>query len=208
MPDRKAERCVSTHEGVQELAVARAVTQNISIHARNGHEPLVATFAGDRPEIDFIKDINPIGGDESTGVVTRFTIRAQPSPPGYPVCLRLLAESDVVKVLLNSYYQDGDQEYEAVQAPADLERHIAVFEGQAGQPGSAEGLTEADLWDIGDDIGRHAGGAASAAALEPLWDRLAALAPRLALDKRAALLSVAWSGWLVWTAAKAALALF
>ena len=44
---------------------------------------LAARF-GDRT-LDFLKDINPPGGQEATGLVTRFTMHPQPSPPGAPV---------------------------------------------------------------------------------------------------------------------------
>ena len=163
----------------------------ISILARPDGGKLIARFAGDRPEVDFIRDINPIGGDESTGVVTRFTIRPQPAPAGFPVCLRLLTQTDIVKILVNSFFQDGDQEYETPPDPGTVERHLADSEaGQAAQP--VDGLSEADVWDIQDYLQRIAGGAATAASLEPFWPRIAALAPRLRIADRARLLSLLW----------------
>lgn len=163
----------------------------ISILARKDEGPLVATFAGDRPEIDFIRDINPIGGDESTGVITRFTIKPHQAPPRYPVCLRLLSQSDIVKILVNSYFQDGDQEYETAPQPAALEQHLKALEDRK-LAAAADTLTEDDVWDIQDYLQRHSAGAATASAIEPFWSRIAALAPLLGIDDRAALLSVLW----------------
>ena len=171
----------------------------ISILARRGVAPLIATFAGERPEIDFIRDINPVGGDESTGVVTRFTVRPQTAPTGYPVCLRLLTQADVLKILVNSFFQDGDQEYETAPEPAAIERHLASFEIRK-EADPVDALTEADVWDLQDYVGRHAGGAATGAAIEPFWARITALAPRLRIAERAELLSVLWGGHATYTA--------
>ena len=163
----------------------------ISILARKEHGPLIAAFAGDRPEVDFIRDINPIGGDESTGVVTRFTMSPQPAPTNYPVSLRLLTQPDIVKILINSYFQDGDQEYETAPDPVAFEQQLAALETRK-TPGAVDALSETDMWDIQDYMQRHSGGAATTAVLEPFWDRLAVLAPRLRIEDRAALLAVLW----------------
>ena len=57
----------------------------ISVLARpEGEEALIAKFDGAVPEIDFIKSINPLGGEEATGLVTRFTLRKKPTPAGSP----------------------------------------------------------------------------------------------------------------------------
>lgn len=73
----------------------------VSVLAREAQKPLMARFAGIASPIDFIKDINPGGERESTGVVTRFSIHQRPSPDGFPVCLRLLTETDIVKIIGN-----------------------------------------------------------------------------------------------------------
>ena len=62
----------------------------VSVLARPGEKPLIADFDGQG--IDFIAEINPEGGKESTGLVTRFSLTRQAHPPGFPVCLRLLSE--------------------------------------------------------------------------------------------------------------------
>ncbi len=58
---------------------------------------------------DFIKEINPQGsGKESTGLVTRFTTSRfhDIENSDYPVRLELLSEGDLVKVFVNSYFND------------------------------------------------------------------------------------------------------
>ena len=77
----------------------------ISALARKGQSRLIARFGEEK--VDFIACINPEGGIESTGLVTRFTIQAPALlPPGHPVSLGLLSEIDVVKVLVNSFAED------------------------------------------------------------------------------------------------------
>ena len=59
----------------------------------------------------FIDDINPSGGNtskkESTGVITRFTVRPDDSPAAHDkVKVRLLTVADIVSLLADSYYKD------------------------------------------------------------------------------------------------------
>ena len=102
----------------------------VSVLARHGEEPLGARFDGLAEPLDFIHDINPGGDRESTGIVTRFSIRGIKSPPGYPVNLRLLSETDVIKIIGNCYFNDGDQKTVA----ACLARgHRGCIQGCAGE---------------------------------------------------------------------------
>nr|WP_259657279.1 putative virulence factor [Gluconacetobacter dulcium] len=61
---------------------------------------------GDRT-LDFLKDINPPGGDESSGLVSRFTL-VPPRPPAGapPVPVRLLSVSDIVRIVGNAFLSD------------------------------------------------------------------------------------------------------
>ncbi|SPT70027.1 virulence factor SrfC family protein [Anaerobiospirillum thomasii] len=57
----------------------------------------------------FLHNINPPGGGaESSAFVTRFTSKAYAAPKGYPVLFRLFNEAEIVKVLINSFFQDYD----------------------------------------------------------------------------------------------------
>ncbi len=171
----------------------------ISILARRGTEPLVASFAGDQPEVDFLRDINPVGGEESTGVVTRFTVHGVPAPAGFPVALRLLTQTDVIKILVNSFFRDGDQEDEEAPEPATVETLLVGLEARR-EAAPVDALTEAEVWDLADYVRQNAGGAAAAGAVEPFWPRIAALAPRLHVAERAELLSVLWGRHATYTA--------
>src|SRR5205814_10000947 len=79
----------------------------VSVLARKNSN-LKAIFDDPPGRVDFIAEINPKGGKEATGLVTRFTIHPIKTPPGFPVALRLLNQTDLVKVIVNSYANDGD----------------------------------------------------------------------------------------------------
>ncbi len=76
----------------------------VSILARKSNERLIAQMGS--KEVDFIRDVNPEGGKESTGLVTRFTIDRLNTPEGFPVQARLLSEFDLIKLFVNSYAND------------------------------------------------------------------------------------------------------
>ncbi len=62
-----------------------------SLATRPGH-PLVAAY-GDR-RLNFLQDINPQGGKESTGLVSRFTASSVSAPAQSPVPVRLMSQTD------------------------------------------------------------------------------------------------------------------
>ena len=57
--------------------------------------------------LDFLRDMNPVGGGESTGLVSRFTLRPPKPPEGAPpVPVRLLSRTDVICIVANTYLSD------------------------------------------------------------------------------------------------------
>lgn len=94
----------------------------ISALARGAGNQLNAVF-GDK-QYDFVSEINPEGGKESTGLVTRFTLTPdKEAPAAYPVRLAMLSETDLVKIIANTYYADCEHK-EATQSDiaASLEK--------------------------------------------------------------------------------------
>ena len=81
----------------------------ISALAAGSNGSLEALY-GER-RVDFIKEVNPVGGGkEATGTVTRFTRQAPTAPAGYPVPLRLFSEIDLAKILANARFNDFNHE--------------------------------------------------------------------------------------------------
>lgn len=164
----------------------------ISALARRGTDPLMARFAGIADGIDFVREINPEGGQESTGLVTRFTIQDAPTPEGYPVALRLLSQTDIIKIIGNTYLSDLDLSEEEIPTPQKLRAMIEELAPSA-QAQPVDNLTEDDVYDLQEYFEKHFKGEAIVKALGgTFWSAAADLAPRLPIGPRAALFSVIW----------------
>lgn len=164
--------------------------------------PAMAVFGSgiEQEKLDFLTQVNPQGGKETTGLVTRFSLTPLATPPGFPVVLRLLREVDLVKILINSFlfdlsghFQDGEP-----LTPAWVHRLVGELRPRAltmPQPGlSAEdvlelreylteslathpyiqspGLVDA-YWPAMETLLPLLDGPARLQALSPLWGRLA-----------------------------------
>lgn len=165
----------------------------ISALARRGEAPLIATFDGVPEGLDFVRQINPEGGAESTGLVTRFSIRSQPTHSGYPVAVRLLSQADVVKVIGNTFFSDCDLSEEPLPDEARLQ---ALFdEARAAELDRPQpGLGADEIWDIQEYFERQFRGQPIVQELTArnYWSRLAELAPRVPVEVRAKLFGVVW----------------
>lgn len=163
----------------------------ISALARKGMAHLMADFDGKL--IDFVKEINPEGGKEATGLVTRFTLRRTRTPAGMPVALRLLSQTDIVKILGNTYYSDCDQGEEVHPDVAAIAKRFEELAPRAA-PQPVDGLSEADIYDLQEYFERYFKAEAGIRALgQNFWPRAAELAPRLAIADRARLFSLIWN---------------
>lgn len=165
----------------------------VSVLARDKDTPLMARFGDLGRNVDFIREINPGGDRESTGLVTRFSVRQEPSPAGSPVVLRMLSETDIAKILGNSFFLDGEPKK---RAPLKPETVLSVLEAARSRAGaqSARGLNEEDLWDLQDYFEKQFSGLSYIETLSAYWQTASELAPRLSVRDRADLLSVLWGG--------------
>ena len=164
----------------------------ISALARRGTEPAMVAFEGVTPGLDFVRQINPEGGRESTGLVTRFSMRSIPAPPGYPVAVRLLSQSDLVKILGNTYLLDCELDDEKIPEESDLSALVAKVRTLTA---STPGLREEDIWDIREYFEQRQFKS------EPIirqlsaigyWETLQQLAPTLSTEGRSLLFSMLW----------------
>ncbi|MGO7179031.1 virulence factor SrfC family protein [Rhizobium ruizarguesonis] len=164
----------------------------VSVLARSKDTPLMARFGDLGRDVDFIREINPGGDRESTGLVTRFSIRQEPSPAGSPVVLRMLSAADVAKVLGNSFFFDGDQKK---RPPLKPETVLAVLDAARKRIGAKNvGVTDEDMWDLQDYFEKQFSGLAYIETLSAYWEEAAELAPMLSVRDQAALFSVLWGG--------------
>jgi len=160
----------------------------VSVLAKPQEGRLVAAV-GDG--MDFIEEINPEGDKEATGLVTRFTMRPQACPPGYPVVLKILSEADIVRILANSFFRDGDNS-EPAPKKQDLAQRLTEARGRMG---TGSGLSEADIWDIQSYFETHFRGIGYAQELASFWEDAAEIVPQLDVPAKRALLSVLWGDY-------------
>ena len=165
----------------------------VSALARRPLGQLTADFAGVHK--DFLTEINPPGDRESTGLVTRFTAHKTAVEADYPVELRLLSETDVVKILANSFYSDFDPNNMTFKLPDEAAIREALTAAQASAGGAhAAHLDEITLYDLGEYFQRNFSARIESLSRVGYWDGVIATAGRLPLDKRAKLYSMLWGG--------------
>ena len=159
--------------------------------ARPAQGRLVGDFAGPDGQLDYISQVNPEGEGESTGLVTRFTMRKEPTPEGFPIRLSLLSEADIIRTIVNSFFNDGD-ESEVPPDAQELSAHLDSYKARAG--GAQPGLDAEEVHEIGEYIENVFRKSAYAAALKPFWDEAAEIAPALTLAERVGFFSILWGG--------------
>lgn len=164
----------------------------ISTLAAGANGKLETEFGGQR--LDFIEHINPVGGGkEATGLVTRFSRRAQPGPDAdFPIELKLFSEVEIAKILANTWFKDFDQEqlhYEIDEAR--IQAILKPFEGREPGPEAVPGLNADDVVSLWDYLQENF--KASVRKLQHLyWPRVIKLAPRLSIAQRGELFSLLW----------------
>lgn len=163
----------------------------VSVLARPGSGPLMADFDGPGGQLDYIREINPEGEGESTGLVTRFTMEKRPTPPGFPIRLTLLSEADIIRTIVNAFFMDGDRS-EPVPEPSEIAAHLDAYKALAGT--ARPGLDYDDVHEIGEYVESVFGREAYAAALRPFWEEAALIAPGLSAPDRAGFFAILWGG--------------
>jgi len=166
----------------------------VSALARRPGGSLICDFSGDQK--DFLREINPPGDRESTGLVTRFTTSRPGGDPAFPVELRLLSETDLVKVLANAYLSDFDANNLKITPPneAALRAVIAAAEQEVAAAATAAHLDEIVLFDVGEYFERYFSARIDTLRQTGYWDALIRLAGRLPLAGRARLYAPLWGG--------------
>jgi len=164
----------------------------ISALARKGTEPVRVLLGTEA--VDFVAEINPEGGKEATGLVTRFTMRPTPGLPGRPVTVRLLTQTDVVKILGNSFLEDFNRDAVVPLSQAEVASLIETLGRRAG-PSPSTVVDEDAVFDLQEYFERYFRGHPVILSLGAgFWREAAALAPRLSIADRAQLFGVLWNG--------------
>ena len=159
-------------------------------------QPLIATYGAQK--LNFLADLNPQGGKESTGLVSRFTLRATPAPADAPVPVRLLSQTDVVKILANAYLEDFKVRDLRPPTPEEITALFTRLAASATTPQA--GMTIDDIEELREYFALHFGGHALIAALGPsYWAQAADIIPRLPPALRAEAVAPLWAGTVAFT---------
>ena len=162
----------------------------VSILASRDGRPLQARFAD--KSYDFLREINPPGNRESTGLVTRFGLGLSDVSAEFPVRVRLLTQTDIVKILGNSFLLDFDHQKAEFQGPdgASIRKRLAELRAKA-QPTPVGDLDADDVLDLIEYFDTFFAGV-TAELRTDYWREAIDLAPRLSGHDRARLWSVLW----------------
>lgn len=153
-------------------------------------QPVTVQFGATR--LNFLRDVNPQNENESTGIVSRFTLARPAVAEDAPVVLRIFSQTDVVKILANTYLEDFTFDAAGVLAPDQQEAHLLALEAGAG-PAPCDALDADAVEDLQDYFRAHFRDRQVIAALsQGFWDRLAQLAPRLPAERRAEAFAPLW----------------
>src|SRR5260221_409925 len=161
----------------------------VSILASRDGRPLQARFAD--KTYDFLREINPPGNRESTGLVTRFGLGLSDVAPDFPVRVRLLTQTDIVKILGNSFLLDFDHQKAAFERPdgGAIRKRLAELRTQV-MPTAPGDLDADDVLDLIEYFDTFFAGV-TAELRTDYWREAIDLAPRLSGRDRANLEDVA-----------------
>ena len=157
----------------------------ISALARDKQGNLLASFGSQKH--DFIQEINPEGGKESTGLVTRFTLTKPTNLPAtHPVQVNLLTETDLVKILANTYFADCEHKEDNV---SDID---ATLGNLATRPKVQSKIDLDALEDLREYLRDFRSKARVMILESQFWDKAISLGPNLDLEGRIALYGLIW----------------
>lgn len=162
----------------------------VSILASRDGRPLQARFAD--KTYDFLREINPPGNRESTGLVTRFGLNVSDGERDFPVRVRLLTQTDIVKILGNSFLLDFDHQKAAFERPDGeaIRKRLAELRSRA-LPTPPGDLDSDDVLDLIEYFDTFFAGVTAELRID-YWREAIELAPRLSGRDRARLWSVLW----------------
>jgi len=163
----------------------------VSVLAKPGNGSLIADFPGDNNSLNYIKEINPAGDTESTGIVTRFSSKKYKAQSDFPVFLKLLLEKDLICILMNSFFLDCDQAQIAELSREEIQARISKIK-DTSRPKENEHLDIKDFWEIEDYLREKFWNFSNARTLANFCEQIGALAITLDLEERVKLYSLFW----------------
>lgn len=157
------------------------------------------TFYVKNPETDsyinFLQEINPEGqGREATGVVTRFTVQNDYDSNKPPFKVVLLSQTDVVKIISNSYFSDFQGLSFNVDRDAILEKIANYKLTIKSRKSTNNAYDEDEVYEIKEYLESRFSDKAIISDLRHMqyWDEIIAILPYLNLNERCDVLEPLW----------------
>ena len=139
-------------------------------------------------ELDFLQDINPPGGRESTALVSRFTTDATHADNAFPIKANTLSETDIICILANSYFCDNSHaEYPEV---GDIERVINGYEFDGNK---FDIFKDSDAYRLEHYLVKKVLPTDISERFTSLWDKAVAIKQLQSIHERANLYSLLWN---------------
>lgn len=151
-------------------------------------------FEGIREQVGLIKYLCPEGTRTGRTAVLRLTARPRPASQNFPVVVRLLSMSDLVKIL-GAMFLAGAEPRALEPSTIRIDQAIAEARARiAAEP--VAGLGEEEIWDIRHYFTTRFGDQPLVRALltSGYWESLTEIAGRLPNAARARALAVLWGG--------------
>lgn len=167
----------------------------VSRLASSSPDPLKIRFADLAEPLDFVEQINPPGGQESTAIATRFSVRQEPTPAGFPVVVRLFSTADLIQIVGDIYYTGFDIKDEPEFSAEGIDAILAKVAAEHMQT-SRPIVTKEDFWTIRDFFDKKHREKANVRSLlgHGYWDRAEPLVESVDAGGLALLFSPVWAG--------------
>lgn len=190
-----------------EAAVARPMALGVFGASQAGKSYLVSRLASSSPDplkirfadlaepLDFVEQLNPPGGQESTAIATRFSVRREATPPGFPVIVRLFSIADLIQIVGDIYYTGFDIKDEP-EFPAEGIDAILAQVGANNARANRPVVTREDFWTIRDFFDKKHREKANVRSLlgHGYWDRVEPIVENVDAAGLALLFSPIWAG--------------
>lgn len=136
----------------------------------------------------YIDEINPGGDQECTGIVTRFTLDECQGDSEFPVYVRLLSEIDLICILVNTYFSEGDQKHETHLHSEEIKARLNSIKGSA----KADHLSAEDFWELEEYLREHFSTYDYVQTILPFIEEIGAKALNSTPEERAQLYAPLW----------------
>ncbi len=141
--------------------------------------------------IDFLISINPDGGRESSGIVTRFTSSTSHQRDDAPLKVEFLRQVDLAIIIVDTYTMD----FETDDSSLSYEEVVKLLQNLSAEATSAqEGMSEDDVVEFKLYLQKYLGSNDVVKLINNarLWDDIIKLLPKLSWDKRYLVLELFW----------------